>query len=367
MISRQYSLRMNQDTILPGELLDGIKSRKIPGLLDVRSEGEFKDGYLPQSVNHPILNNEERHLVGAEYKQKGQAAAIDLGVRLTAPFRTERTQTWNDLLRAEKIGALTCWRGGLRSKISQEWMRGNGVHLPRIEGGYKAIRNLLLRTLEAPPAFIVIGGWTGSGKTKLIEKVKSPKIDLEGMAVHRGSCFGEKLSPNGKIEVQPSQATFENQIAITLWGEVGPFVVEDESTRIGSLNVPLTIKEKMKISSVVFVEEDERTRAENIFEEYIHQPQLSGVPNPTVADFFLERLKFLKRHLGCLEHDRLANDIRLAFANNERDDHLKWIRTLLLGHYDKSYRFAFERLNRKIIFQGNHQACLEYLDNRSKS
>ncbi len=44
--------------------------REIP-FLDVRSEGEFAKGSLPNSFNLPILSNHERHLVGICYKQKG--------------------------------------------------------------------------------------------------------------------------------------------------------------------------------------------------------------------------------------------------------------------------------------------------------
>jgi tRNA 2-selenouridine synthase len=357
---------MPQEQITPVEVLRGLKSKKISGLLDVRSEGEFADGAIPFSQNGPILNNEERHLVGTEYKQKGQSAAIELGIALTSPHRTERASGWMEFQRRNQNAALTCWRGGLRSKIAQEWLRDAGGGLPRIEGGYKAVRGELLKVFENLPQLIVLGGWTGSGKTKLLEELtRLPVLDLEKLASHRGSCFGEKLDKSGLIEIQPSQATFENNTAFQMWEEKRTFLIEDESTRIGHLNVPSLLKEKMKISDVVFVEAAEDERAENIYQEYIAVPFANGVAPTVVANFFLDRLKFLKRHLGGLEHDALAIEIRNAFISGTQEYHLKWIKRLLVRHYDKSYEFAFERLKRKVIFRGSPAECREFLVSKS--
>lgn len=353
------------EKILPVEVLRGLKSKKISGILDVRSEGEFADGSIPLSQNRPILNNEERHLVGTEYKQKGQTAAIELGLSLTNPHRRTRTTDWMDFQKINPNGALTCWRGGLRSKIAQEWLAEAGGSLPRIEGGYKSVRGELLKVFENLPSFLVLGGWTGSGKTKLLEKLTSPVLDLERMASHRGSCFGEKLNQSGAIDPQPSQATFENNIAFHLYEEARVFLIEDESTRIGNLSVPQLLKEKMKTSDVVFIEATEDERAENIYQEYVAGPLSHDVASSVVANFFLDRLKYLKRHLGGLEHDALAVDIRAAFISGSHDHHLQWIKRLLVRHYDKSYQHAFERLERKVIFRGSFDEAREFLISKS--
>ena len=47
--------------------------------IDLRSENEFKKGSIPQSVNIPILNNDQFKKVGIEYKKNGSDAAIALG------------------------------------------------------------------------------------------------------------------------------------------------------------------------------------------------------------------------------------------------------------------------------------------------
>ncbi|MFM8313989.1 MAG: rhodanese-like domain-containing protein, partial [Deltaproteobacteria bacterium] len=136
-------------------------------LLDVRSEGEFQEGHIPGSISGPILTNTERHLVGLTYKQKGQEAAIALGLSLVEKFREERVQQW--LQSFPKSIAVTCWRGGLRSRFASGWLEkvvGNCRDIVQITGGYKALRRELLKVIEAPREMVVLGGMTGSGKTE---------------------------------------------------------------------------------------------------------------------------------------------------------------------------------------------------------
>jgi len=352
--------------ISASELLTSLKNMSIPKLLDVRSELEFEEGSIPRSLNLPILNNHERHLVGSEYKQKGQSAAIELGLSIVAPHRLSRIRQWCEAIDQNPHAALACWRGGLRSKIACEWIRQQNREILRVEGGYKNVRNELLKVIQNPPSLIVLGGWTGSGKTQILENLSGNKVDFEALAHHRGSCFGEKLLADGQIDRQPSQATFENAIAFEFWNKNGAFVVEDESTRIGRLNIPKPIKDQMKVSPVVFLDSPADERALHIYQEYIASALHEGIDSSKVAQFFLDRLKFLKRHLGGAEHERFESDINEAFTSGAQEDHLNWIKNLLVQHYDKAYEFAFQRLERKILFHGNRQECFEYLQSQSR-
>ena len=51
-------------------------------LLDVRAPIEYIKGSFPTSINHPLLNDEQRELIGTCYNKHGQEAAISLGYEL---------------------------------------------------------------------------------------------------------------------------------------------------------------------------------------------------------------------------------------------------------------------------------------------
>ena len=98
--------------------------------LDVRAEDEFEKGSFPFSANHPILNNKERHLVGTCYKKEGQQAAIKLGHKLVSgTTKTDRISKWCEVATKNPNTHLHCWRGGMRSKLAQQWMNDSGLKL----------------------------------------------------------------------------------------------------------------------------------------------------------------------------------------------------------------------------------------------
>ena len=149
-------------------------------------------------------------------------------------------------------GALFCWRGGLRSEITQRWLAEVGIDYPRIQGGYKALRRWLLETFEhlcSTHPLLVIGGKTGCAKTRLLVEGNNGKpfhsaVDLEGLANHRGSAFGRR--PGG----QPTQLAFEIALSIDFFKasqrQSGPILIEDESRLIGRCALPPILQEAKK-------------------------------------------------------------------------------------------------------------------------
>ena len=140
-------------------------------MMDARAPVEFAKGAFPGVVNLPLMTDEERELVGICYKQRGQQAAIELGHRLVGgAVKAARLDAWAAFAKAHPDGYLYCFRGGLRSQIVQQWLRDEaGIAYPRVTGGYKAMRGFLLDTLDRAIAecdFLVLGGMTGTGKTR---------------------------------------------------------------------------------------------------------------------------------------------------------------------------------------------------------
>ncbi|HEX4925303.1 MAG TPA: tRNA 2-selenouridine(34) synthase MnmH [Bdellovibrionales bacterium] len=344
--------------IPPAEALS-LLSLGRDAFIDVRSPGEFAEGHIPGFVNLPVLNDEERHRVGLTYKNAGQERAIETGHELVEPAKRERVARWVEAARAQPSGRaiVTCWRGGLRSKISEQWIRETGTDVLRVQGGYKALRRELLQTPETPPSLAILTGLTGTGKTKLLEEVPVPKIDLERLANHRGSAFGHDL-----FNPQPSQTTFENRLAIAM-RRAGPrALTEDESRKVGNVMLPNAFKERMKTSPVIVLESPLWARVELIFDGYIREPILRGKSKTEVRAHMLKQLDLLVKQLGGALHAELRAQLLSAFdSETTLEAHSDWIRGLLLRHYDPRYRHAFGRQERKILFQGDYYACHQFL------
>ena len=192
-------------TTLP--LLDFMNEAKDSIVLDVRSEGEYKQGHLPGAINVPLLNNEERKIVGTTYKQVGREAAVIKGFELVGHKFADYIKLVQKLSPSKKI-SVYCWRGGMRSNTMGWLLQLSGFNVTVLKGGYKTFRNWALETLKEERNVVILGGKTCTGKTELLKKLKEKGeqvIDLEQLACHKGSTFGSLGQ-----DAQPSNEHFEN-------------------------------------------------------------------------------------------------------------------------------------------------------------
>lgn len=332
-------------------------------MLDVRSPIEVARGALPGARSMPLMTDDERHAVGLRYKEAGQAAAIELGFALAGPALPARIAAWRRLCR-ELPTAVTCWRGGLRSTLVVGFIGEPGA--VQVDGGYKAIRSYLLRELPTSlerRRLLVLTGMTGSGKTRLLRRMGGGAlqvVDLEGAARHRGSSFGAEREP------QPSQQTFENEIAAAIvLGRSPSLVVEDESRFIGRRTLPAPLLEAMGRAPVVLLETPKADRVRNVFDEYVRVPaEQHGVP--AVLAGLESATRRLRKRIGGGRCDRLLK--ALASAQECWFDpaaHEGWIGELLDTHYDRLYRKVIDQRARPVIFRGDASAVLAYLRNAS--
>ena len=174
----------------------------------MRSEHEFEKGTIPNSFNIPILNDDDYKLVGIDYKKYGQDSAIKLGESLVTGEKKQRLiDNWIKTIKKHNIEYIFCKRGGLRSRTAKKWLKEKGVDIKILVGGYKSYRKGIAHQHEDVENYIgnwiIIAGYTGSGKTLIIKELDS-SIDLEDLAKHRGSTFGSLR------ESQPTQQNFEN-------------------------------------------------------------------------------------------------------------------------------------------------------------
>ncbi|MGM0564010.1 MAG: tRNA 2-selenouridine(34) synthase MnmH [Pseudomonadota bacterium] len=342
-------------------------------LMDVRAPVEFDHGAFPQSINLPLLDNEQRRLVGTEYKRRGQAAAIALGESLATPeIRRQRIDQWCRFADENPGAHLYCFRGGLRSQITQRWLADNGVDMPLVEGGYKALRRFLIdqieeRTSDAP--LVLVSGRTGTGKTRVLERLEH-HLDLEGLAHHRGSAFGRR--PGG----QPGQIDFENRVAIDLFrhhrlGSPRLFI-EDESRLVGRCFVPQPLQDAMARAPMVVIEADIDTRVQTALEDYVLHlwPEYCATheqpddAREAFAEHILGAVDRIKKRLGGLRHKTLrgqfAEALESFFESGDAEGFRPGIAMLLSDYYDPMYDYQLDKRRGDVLFAGPAEAVIDF-------
>ena len=330
--------------------------------LDVRAPGEAEKGTLPGAVNLPILDDDERSRVGKLYKQSGHDAAATLGYQLVSgPRREARVQAWLEFARRHPDAWIFCWRGGERSEIAQRWIAEAGMQLPRVPGGFKALRRVCLEIIEETPSrmrWFILGGRTGSGKTRLLNTL-SNSIDLEGFAQHRGSAFGALEA------AQPSPVTFENTLATAVLanlseapGREPPLVLEDEGRTIGRLALPASWHQQMQSSPLVILEVPLEARSANIVREYVTDPLCRGVPQQQLQARYTDALVRIEKRLGGERRRQVQRALDAGFAS---EDHQPWVEMLLNWYYDPMYDYQLARKEERIVLRGEWQAVQEFL------
>ncbi|MDZ4823952.1 MAG: tRNA 2-selenouridine(34) synthase MnmH [Flavobacteriales bacterium] len=285
-------------------------------VLDVRSPGEFEQGHFSGAKNLALLNNDERHIVGLTYKEKGREEATRIGFELVGKKFVNFIDEARELSPSREV-LLHCWRGGMRSNVMAWLLDMAGFKVTMLKGGYKSFRRWALEQLLHPKNIFVLAGKTGSGKTEILHHLKEAGvkvIDLEALAHHRGSTFGAL----GQLP-QPTQEQFENNLAMQ-WSQIISEVwLEDESRWIGRCKLPDRIYESLRTASVLALDFSIDYRRERILNEYGKFP----------IEQLKERTSMLAKRLG---GDRLKDS--LAFLDAQ--DMKGWV-DIMLDYYDRNY------------------------------
>lgn len=301
-------------------------------VIDVRSPGEFEKGHIPGAHNMPLFSDEERAHIGTVYKKQSKEAAIKWGHTYSTPklqyFIQKATQ-----IAPDATVIVHCWRGGMRSRAMAQHLSDNGfnaVHV--IEGGYKAYRNYVLNQLGTTLRLVVLGGYTGSGKTHILQELKKrghQVIDLEGLAHHKGSAFGGI----GQLK-QPSVEQFENNLQkeCSLLNPDEHIWVEDESHNIGSVVIPAPFFTQMRNTRLYFIDIPKTERAKHLVTEY------ASCNSQQLAD----SLQRIAKRLG-------GQHVQKAIQLLEEENYYE-VALIALRYYDKSYLTAMgTRVNKEVV------------------
>ena len=330
-----------------------------PTFLDVRAQQEYAKGHFPNSVNIPILTDDERQRVGTAYKQQGADAAVALGHKLVSgDLRDQRIAAWQRICVEHDNVHIMCWRGGQRSSLTQQWLAERGVKRPRIDGGFKDLRQQSLAILSDPDkTFWLLGGRTGSAKTVIIQGLHN-SIDLEGRANHRGSAFGRRLTP------QPSPVTFECALTADYLGHATQNVVlEDESRTIGSVGLPERWHQCMQKADIALLEVDIEQRISHIEQEYVdhalHEAAQQGLTAQDLHQRYQSALLRIGKRLGGARLQTLQKRLTQAFT--QRASHKAWIDYLLREYYDPMYDYQLSKKQQRIRIRGNADEISNFL------
>ena len=352
--------------------------RDIP-LIDTRAPVEFNKGSLPLAINLPLMIDAEREAVGICYQQQGQAAAIRLGHELVnGELKADRLNQWIRFTQQHPDGALFCFRGGLRSEITQNWLKEQGIRYPRIRGGYKAMRRWLNNAVEktcANTPLLLLGGKTGSAKTRVLNEgfMGNPitgSIDLEGLANHRGSAFGKRVT------AQPTQISFELAVGIEMAKRYAEdpsrLILEDEGRLIGRCALPLPLQAARHHADWIQLKVPLEDRVQHSYDNYILS-NLEEMLTPS-ADWdtafnefergLLDALSRIQKRLGDTRYRALHADLTAALSSHRLGDpepHKKWIEVLLTHYYDPMYNYQMAKRVQAPIFRGNESEVIGYL------
>ncbi|MDF2875806.1 MAG: selU [Sporomusa sp.] len=299
-----------------------------PAFIDVRSPEEYSMGHIPGAINIPLFNNAERAHVGATYKQIGIEEAKDLGLTIASPKLPDIVGQVRQIYKSGQQVVIYCWRGGMRSKSIVNILGMMGVPAPQLLGGYKAYRQYVLdrlRTFVVKPVIVVLCGSTGVGKTIILNRLARrniPSIDLEELANHRGSVFGQiglgkpATAQNFDAELLAKLNKLNNQPYI---------VVECESKRIGNVYLPEALFNAMRQGKNLLLSANIELRVDRLIAEYMdmcgnnHEAIIAGIQS-------------LRKRIGNKKTDQILDWFKSGMIREV-------VKILLLDYYDPMYGY----------------------------
>lgn len=312
-----------------------LQNEKRVPLLDVRSPKEFHHAHIPGAVNLPLFDDNERAIVGITYKKQGRNEAILKGLEIVSPkivgFVSE-AKTFAENGENDKI-FLHCWRGGMRSKSMATLFDFAGIKTEVIKGGYKSYRRAVKKTFRQKFSIVILGGKTGSAKTKILHALKDSGeqiLDLEKLANHKGSAFGDLGE-----DKQPSTEMFENFLfegLIKLDAEKRIWV-EDESHTIGSVFLPEDFWQQMRDAPVVYCEFPAEERINYLISEY--------------GNFEKEKVIAAVQKIT----KRLGGENAKAALEAYSAGDLHAATGIVLKYYDKTYNYGLSKRNQENILK----------------
>lgn len=322
--------------------------------IDVRSPIEFVEATIPGSINIPILDNDERVIVGTIYKQKGSYDAKIKGIEFASKKLSSIYSQVNSLSKQYKNVILFCWRGGLRSGTVVNFLSSLGLNIYQLDGGYKKYRKHVVHYFDNEDFqhdFIVLHGHTGVGKTEILEKLRNyniPILHLEELAKNSGSVFGKIYYDSGE---KVTQKMFDAFAFETLRLSNSRYiVVESEGQRVGGITLPKGLFKAIVNGKHILLETFLENRVKRLVDDYVNK-----IPD---NDTLLENAIYnLKKRIGSNNVEQCINWIKESKYN-------KIAEKLTTEYYDPLYEYSIENYN--YMMKINYENIEEAIDEITK-
>ena len=315
--------------------------------IDLRSESEYRDETIPGAINIPILDDDERKIVGTAYKQEDAEKAKLLGLEFVGKKLPQMYKKISHLNTKDTRLVFFCSRGGYRSSSLVALLSSIGIHSIKLEGGYKGYRHHIVENLPSlveDLKFVVLYGNTGSGKTEILKYLREENadvLDLEGAANHRGSTLG-----GVGLGDQNSQKMFESILYHTLKDRNTDIVfTEGESKRIGKDVIPEYIFDKIKSGIHLNIKAPMECRIETILKDYVEGTD----------DELIEALVYLQKHLG-------KSKVTQYISMIKDDNYKEVIKELMINYYDPLYEKNTRHFVKSFYSENHHQTAKDILD-----
>lgn len=315
-------------------------------VFDVRSESEYAHAHIPGALSLPIFSDSERAEIGTAYKQISKESAIELGFRYFGPKLNDYIKiVQSHEIQKDATILIHCWRGGMRSEAMAWLMNFYGYDALVLEGGYKSYRNHVLSIFNTALPALILGGYTGSGKTEILHELlqmHEPILDLEGIAYHRGSSFGSIGCPE-----QTSQEFFENRLAHAYPPEsIDCIWIEDESRKIGRNIIPQQLHASIRTRPLIFIDIPREARLHWLVDQYIQYD----------TELLAQAIHRIGKRLGGLHMSK-------ALSALESKD-LYGCFDIALQYYDDTYAYGLSKRDQSLIHrlelqEVNHHANAE--------
>jgi tRNA 2-selenouridine synthase len=298
------------------------ESEKYP-IVDVRTPAEFAQGHIPGAVNIPLFTNDERAIVGTIYKKKSKDLAVMEGLKIVGPKMYSYVEQAKEIAVSNTV-LVHCWRGGMRSG-SMAWLFNTaGLQAHTLVGGYKAYRAYIRQSFLRPQKINILGGMTGSNKTDILlemQKMGQQFIDLEALAHHRGSSYGQI-----GLEPQPTNEQFENNLAKEWLALDQDKIVwfEDESKGMGRVRIVDELFNRIRKSDLYILRKSKDLRIKHLLNDY--------------ADLEKKELELalirIKKRIG-------GNNLKIALEALQNND-FRTVVDISLNYYDKAYQYGID-------------------------
>lgn len=313
------------------EFLNPKTGSRPPVIVDVRSPSEFEHAHIPGAHSIPLFDDQQRAEIGTLYKQQGKQPAILRGFEIIGPRMHEIARDVLKLAGDDGEVHVHCWRGGMRSRSVAWLLEQVDLQVTVLNGGYKAFRKHVLEWFKEPLPLFVLSGLTGSGKTEQLKRLAEQGeqvVDLEAIANHRGSAFG-----NIGLGEQPSTEQFENTLFTQLRSldTSAPIWVEDESRNIGAAMLPHHFFAQLRTAPAIFMMAPRDFRRDHIAAEYGSLPQ----------EELISAIERITKRMG-------GQNVKIA-VEAVRNDNIGVAIEILLDYYDRTYLANKSKMTRDVF------------------